>query len=153
MDQELPPRPHPASHVRWPTQLGSQSYIWCSQGSILCPLLVLIYTNDLPECISSSTPQLFADYCVLYQQITSAQDCTSLQKDTSGRTSTHFRNGGGHGSWSSTDLNARSSGLPTKGNLLLGHIQSMDIIWKWSTRPNTSVCISTPSSPSTPILM
>ena len=51
------------------------------QGSVLGPLLFLTYINDLPDCISSSTTRLFADDSVLYRQISSPEDATSLQKD------------------------------------------------------------------------
>ena len=45
------------------------------QGTVLGPILFLVYINDLPECISNSTVQLFADDCILYWQINSTADC------------------------------------------------------------------------------
>lgn len=50
------------------------------QGSVLGPLLFLIYINDLPSGISSSI-RLFADDCVLYRKISSKNDQLLLQND------------------------------------------------------------------------
>ena len=50
------------------------------QGTVLGPLLFLLYINDLPENISS-TVRLMADDCVMYKQIRSESDCLDLQKD------------------------------------------------------------------------
>ena len=51
------------------------------QGTVLGPILFLLYINDLPECISNSTVWLFADDCILYRQIDSTADCAKLQDD------------------------------------------------------------------------
>ena len=50
------------------------------QGSVLGPVLFLIFINDLPDNIRSSVC-LVADYCVLYRNIHSRQDYLTLQED------------------------------------------------------------------------
>ena len=50
------------------------------QGSVLGPVLFLIFINDLPDNIRSSV-RLFTDDCVLYRNIHSRQDCLTLQED------------------------------------------------------------------------
>ena len=52
------------------------------QGSVLGPVLFLLFINDLPLGISSSV-RLFADDCVLYRNISSYADCLQLQEDLS----------------------------------------------------------------------
>ena len=52
------------------------------QGSVLGPLLLLLFINDLPDTISSqSTVKLFADDCVLYRKIKCEEDAIKLQQD------------------------------------------------------------------------
>ena len=52
------------------------------QGTVLGPLLFLVYMyiNDMPSCIQSPA-RLFADDCLVYKKIRSADDCAELQED------------------------------------------------------------------------
>ena len=51
-----------------------------SQGSVLGPLLVLSYINDLPDEVASLI-KLFTDDTKLFTRIVTPQDCADLQKD------------------------------------------------------------------------
>jgi hypothetical protein len=50
------------------------------QGTVLGPLLFLLYVNDIPSYVSSQT-RLFADDGLLYREINTTSDAASLQKD------------------------------------------------------------------------
>ena len=54
------------------------------QGTVLGPLMFLIYINDITDQISNGTSiRLFADDCLLYRIIKSPSDADMLQKDLS----------------------------------------------------------------------
>ena len=85
MDQQLPGRSQPTSTARWiiinfcPIESG------VSQGSVLGPLLFILYINDIPKYISTeSVARLFADDRVLHRRIYSEEGAHKLQKDLDG---------------------------------------------------------------------
>ena len=71
---------------RMKVTVNGSSSVWAAvtsgipQGSVLGPLLFLIYVNDLPDWIKTEI-NMFADDTKLWNKITGPNDCIKLQKD------------------------------------------------------------------------
>ena len=50
------------------------------QGSVLGPVLFVIFINDLPDVVKQSV-QMFADDTKMWSKISNLQDCVYLQED------------------------------------------------------------------------
>ena len=50
------------------------------QGTVLAPLLFLMYINDLPTCVQNKL-RLYVDDVLIYSYIDPQDDCISLQHD------------------------------------------------------------------------
>ena len=51
------------------------------QGSILGPLLFVLYINDMSECLNHANLSLYADDSKLFMSIAEMSDCVRLQRD------------------------------------------------------------------------
>ena len=65
---------------KWFPLISSKHHIWCTQGSVLGPVLFLLYINDITDTIHSNI-QLFADDSIVYREIRSPADHDILQTD------------------------------------------------------------------------
>jgi hypothetical protein len=55
------------------------------QGTVLDPIMFLVYINDINEYIKHSTLRLFADDSIIYKTIRNKEDTQKLQEDLTSR--------------------------------------------------------------------
>jgi hypothetical protein len=89
------------------------------QGSVLGPVLFLLYINNITDSINSNI-RLFADDSILCREIQTPKDHDVLQTDLNKLS----KNGQQSGKWTSTLQNVISSELPKNENLAISPIQS-----------------------------
>jgi hypothetical protein len=80
VDKEFPYEPYPKVVIDGQSSAPSTATSGIPQGTVLGPLLFLLYINDLPAAVKS-TARLFADDCLLYRKIKSEEDRRILQQD------------------------------------------------------------------------
>ena len=83
------------------------------QGTVLGPLLFLLFINDLPDCVQSST-RLFADNCTLYRRIRNNMTMPYCKM-----TSISQQHGKRSGEWLSARTSAVRSGSQDQESQLL----------------------------------
>ncbi len=74
------------------------------QGSVLGPILFLIYVNDIPETVNYSI-KMFADDTKLFRTVKTIDDCNILQN---GNTLSQLLNGVMSGYWALMLTNVKS---------------------------------------------
>ena len=70
----------PVCSVRRRNSLSTKILSGVPQGTVLAPLLFLLYINDLPACVNNKV-KLYVDDVLLYSFIESESDCIALQED------------------------------------------------------------------------
>ena len=68
------------------TALGATSEVFSvtsgvPQGSILGPMLFLLYVNNMPDTVASSKVVAFADDTKIFKAIKSASEAAAVQED------------------------------------------------------------------------
>ena len=81
LDQGIPFWQTPTSMQKWMLLFFPPVIFWVAQGSILGPLLFLLYVNDLPQQVLHSDIFLFADDTKCLKSVSSVLDSSLLQQD------------------------------------------------------------------------
>lgn len=88
------------------------------QGTVLGPILFLLYSADLPTVVSHCKLSMYADDTKIYKEINSVQECILLQKDLSSIAS-----------WAETwqmSLNPEKTKVLTIGNCKINHSYTLN---------------------------